>query len=76
MKNIKKKKVKSSYHYYLFPTEIFKIEEIETIDFSKHKKKASLSSKYWTFRNFNTFLLKYDSELLCLYDIYPPFVNC
>ena len=72
----KEKKVKSSYHYYLFPTEIFKIKETETIDFTQHKKRASLSSKYWTFRNFNDFYLKYDRDLLCSYDINPPFVNC
>ena len=70
------KKVRSAYHYYLFPTETFKIKEIETINFDKHKCKASLSSKYWTFHGYKNFFLKYDTDLLALYDIYPPFVNC
>ena len=69
-------KLKACYHYYLFPTEIFKINEIEKINFNNHRRRASLSSKYWTFRSFNSFYLKYNDELLKLYNIFPPFINC
>ena len=48
-------KLKACYHYYLFPTEIFKINEIEKINFNDHRRKASLSSKCWTFCSFNGF---------------------
>ena len=68
--------IKACYHYYLFPTEIFKIKRVEKINFDKHKRKASLSSEYWTFRSFNSFYLKYNDELLSLYNIYPSYINC
>ena len=70
------KQIKACYYYYLFPTEIFKIKKVEKINFEKHKRKASLSSEYWTFRSFNSFYLKYNDELLSLYNISPPFINC
>ena len=69
-------KLKACYYYYLFPTEIFKISEIEKINFNKHRKRASLSSRYWTFLNYNSFCLKYNDELLRLYNICPSYINC
>ena len=69
-------KLKACYYYYLFPTEIFKISEIEKINFNKHRKRASLSSRYWTFRSYNSFYLKYNDELLRLYNIFPFYINC
>ena len=68
--------LKACYYYYLFPTEIFKISEIDKINFNKHKKRASLSSRYWTFQSFNTFYLKYNDDLLKLYNISPSYINC
>ena len=70
------KQIKACYYYYLFPTEIFKIKKVEKINFDKYKRKASLSSEYWTFRSFSSFYLKYSDELLKLYNISPPFINC
>ena len=69
-------KLKACYYYYLFPTEIFKINEIEKINFNRHRRRASLSSSYWTFQNYNSFYLKYNDELLRLYNIYPSYINC
>ena len=68
--------LKACYYYYLFPKEIFKISEIEKINFNKHRKRASLSSRYWTFRSYNSFYLKYNDELLRLYNIFPFYINC
>ena len=71
-----KEKTKACYHYYFFPAKVFKIDEIETIDFNKYKKKSSLSSKYWTFSCFTDFYFKYDDELLDIFYLCDPFVNC
>ena len=68
--------IKACYHYYLFPAEIFKIEKVEKINFNKHKKKSSLSSKYWIFHSFNSFYLKYNDDLLKLYNFCPSYINC
>ena len=68
--------IKACYHYYLFPTEIFKIEKVERINFNNHRRKASLSSKYWTFQNYNSFYLKHNDELLRLYNFCPSYINC
>ena len=72
----KEEKTKACYYYYLFPTKIFKIEGVEKINFKNHKRKSSLSSRYWTFRSFNNFYLKYNNDLLTTYNICSPYVNC
>ena len=69
-------KTKACYYYYLFPTKIFKIEGVEKMNFKNYKKKSSLSSKYWTFRSFNNFYLKYNKDLLNTYEICSPYNNC
>ena len=69
-------RIKACYYYYLFPAEIFKIDEIEKINFAKHKKRASLSSRYWTFKSFSSFYLKYNDDLLMQYNVSPSLINC
>ena len=68
--------VSACYYYYLLPTEIFKIERVETIDFDTHRKKSSLSSERWTFLNYNFFYLKYNNDLLKTYSFCPCYINC
>ena len=68
--------LKACYHYYLFPTEIFKINNVEKINFDNHRRRASLSSEYWTFKSYNNFHLKYNNDLLMQYNIYPSHINC
>ena len=69
-------RVRACYHYYLFPTEIFKIKSVETIDFDSYKRRASLSSEYWTFRSYNSFYLKCNDDLLRTYNFCPCYINC
>ena len=72
----KGKKIKVCYHYYLFSTESFFIKEIEEMDITKYKRKASYSSYYWSLGSFNNFYFKYNEELMNSSGIWPPFVNC
>ena len=84
----REKKFKSVLHYYLIPTEIYKINEEEKKQkINQHKKRLEryeetkvfntfFSSESWDFFNFNNFNLKYNNSLLDKYNIGSPYINC
>ena len=76
MKNMKEKKIKACYHYYLFPSKIFRIEGIEEMNIEEYRKKSSISATYWSFQGYKNFYFKYTNELMILGDVCRPFINC
>ena len=70
------KKIKACYHYYLFPSKIFRIEGIEEMNIEEYRKKSSISTTYWSFQGYKNFYFKYTNELMILGDVCRPFINC
>ena len=62
--------LKACYHYYLFPSEYFKIKE--NFPFLN---RTSLSGKKWTLRNSKDFYFKYDLESLISFNICYPYIS-
>ena len=63
-------KLKVCYHYYLFPSEYFKIKENFPV-----LSKYSFSGQRWIFRNYREFCFKYDIGSLILFNICPPYIS-
>ena len=83
----KERKFKRCLHYYLIPTEFYKIDKEEKERKKKEQEKRleitknlrntkTYSGKYWVFANFTRFNLKYNNRILDEYNIGFPFVNC
>ena len=62
--------LKVCYHYYLFPSKYFRIKE--NFPFLN---RASFSGVNWTFRNYNEFHFKYNSESLTFFNICSPYIS-
>ena len=62
--------LKVCYHYYLFPSEHFKIKE--NFPFLN---KTSFSGERWLLRNFKEFCFKYNIESLISFNICPPYIS-
>ena len=62
--------LKVCYNYYLFPSEHFKIKE--NFPFLN---RSSFSGKRWTFRYYNEFCFKYNSEDLISFNICCPYIS-
>ena len=62
--------LKVCYHYYLFPSEYFKIKE--NFPFLN---KASFSDHRWLFRNYKDFYFKYDIDSLISFNICSPYIS-
>ena len=62
--------LKVCYHYYLFPSEYFKIKE--NFPFLN---KSSFSGVNWTFRTFKDFCFKYNEKSLIKYNICYPYIS-
>ena len=62
--------LKVYYHYYLFPSEYFKIKE----DFP-FLNNSSISGVRWLFRNYKDFYFKYDLESLISFNICSPYIS-
>ena len=62
--------LKVCYHYYLFPSEDFKIKE--NFPFLN---RSSFSGVNWTFRKFKDFCFKYNEEFLIKYNICFPYIS-
>ena len=62
--------LKVCYHYYLFPSEHFKIKE--NFPFLN---KTSFSGKRWLLRNYSEFCFKYNSESLTSFNICSPYIS-
>ena len=62
--------LKVCYHYYLFPSEDFKIKE--NFPFLN---RSSFSGVNWTFRKFKDFCFKYNEEFLIKYNICCPYIS-
>ena len=63
-------KLKVCYHYYLFPSEYFKIKENFPV-----LSKYSFSGQRWIFRNYREFCFKYDIGSLILFNICSPYIS-
>ena len=62
--------LKVCYHYYLFPSEDFKIKK--NFPFLN---RSSFSGVNWTFRKFKDFCFKYNEEFLIKYNICSPYIS-
>ena len=62
--------LKVCYHYYLFPSEYFKIKE--NFPFLN---RSSFSGHRWQFRNYNEFCFKYDLDSLISFNICSPYIS-
>ena len=62
--------LKVCYHYYLFPSEHFKIKE--NFPFLN---RSSFSGHRWQFRNYSDFCFKYDLESLISFNICSPYIS-
>ena len=62
--------LKVCYHYYLFPSEHFKIKE--NFPFLN---RSSFSGVNWMFRNYNEFCFKYNLESLISFNICSPYIS-
>ena len=62
--------LKVCYHYYLFPSEHFKIKE--NFPFLN---KTSFGGERWLLRNFKEFCFKYNIESLISFNICPPYIS-
>ena len=62
--------LKVSYHYYLFPSEYFKVKE--NFPFLN---KSSFSGKRWVFRSYREFCFKYNVEDLISFNICYPYIS-
>ena len=62
--------LKVCYHYYLFPSEYFKVKE--NFPFLN---KSSFSGKRWVFRSYREFCFKYNVEDLISFNICPPYIS-
>ena len=62
--------LKACYHYYLFPSEYFKIKE--NFPFLN---KNSFSGVRWLFRNYSEFCFKYDLDSLISFNICSPYIS-
>ena len=62
--------LKVCYHYYLFPSEHFKVKEnfpfLNNTSFSGHR---------WIFRSYREFCFKYDLESLISFNICSPYIS-
>ena len=63
-------KLKVCYHYYLYPSNYFKIKE----DFC-FLNRVSFSGKNWLLRNFKDFCFKYNLEELIKFNICHPYIS-
>ena len=63
-------KLKVGYHYYLFPSEYFKIKENYPF-----LNRSSFSGINWIFRNYKEFCFKYNVEDLISFNICPPYIS-
>ena len=63
-------KLKVCYHYYLYPSNYFKIKE----DFC-FLNRVSFSGKNWLLRNFKDFCFKYDLDSLISFKICSPYIS-
>ena len=63
-------KLKVCYHYYLYPSEHFRIKE--NFPFLN---RSSFSGTNWTFRHFKDFCFKYDIGSLILFNICSPYIS-
>ena len=63
--------LKECYHYYLFPSEYFKIKE----NFPLFLNKTSFSGVRWVLRNYSEFCFKYDVESLISFNICSPYIS-
>ena len=62
--------LKVCYHYYLFPSEYFKIKE--NFPFLNN---SSISGVRWLFRNYKDFYFKYDLDSLISFNICSPYIS-
>ena len=62
--------LKVGYHYYLFPSEYFKIKE--NFPFLNN---SSFSGVRWLFRDYKEFCFKYDLESLISFNICSPYIS-
>ena len=62
--------LKTCYHYYLLPSEYFKVKE--NFPFLN---KSSFSGKRWLFRNYREFCFKYNLEDLISFNICCPYIS-
>ena len=62
--------LKTHYHYYLFPSEYFKIKE--NFPFLNN---SSISGVRWLFRNYKDFYFKYDLDSLISFNICSPYIS-
>ena len=62
--------LKVCYHYYLFPSEYFKIKE--NFPFLNN---SSFSGVRWLFRDYKEFCFKYDLESLISFNICSPYIS-
>ena len=63
-------KLKTCYHYYLFPSKYLKIKE--NFPFLNN---SSFSDVRWLFRNYNEFRFKYDIDSLISFNICSPYIS-
>ena len=63
--------LKVCYHYYLFPSEYFKIKE----NFPLFLNNCSFSGVRWVFKNYSEFCFKYDLESLISFNVCSPYIS-
>ena len=63
--------LKACYHYYLFPSEYFKIKE----NFPLFLNKTSFSGDRWVLRNYSEFCFKYNIDSLISFNICSPYIS-
>ena len=63
--------LKVCYHYYLFPSEYFKIKE----NFPLFLNKTSFSGVRWILRNYSEFCFKYNIDSLISFSICSPYIS-
>ena len=63
--------LKVCYHYYLFPSEYFKIKE----NFPLFLNKTSFSGVRWILRNYSEFCFKYNIDSLISFNICSPYIS-
>ena len=63
--------LKACYHYYLFPSEYFKIKE----NFPLFLNKTSFSGVRWVLRNYSEFCFKYNIDSLISFNICSPYIS-
>ena len=63
--------LKTCYHYYLFPSEYFKIKE----NFPLFLNKTSFSGVRWVLRNYSEFCFKYNIDSLISFNICSPYIS-